>query len=76
MSSIELSKEERFVLVWLAREDRNQLGECNGRALDRLVDLGLAIVERMTGIDPEYWNVACTEEGYRIAALIARGEAP
>lgn len=73
-SNTDLSDIERFVLVWLSREDCNQLGECNGRALDRLVDLGLVHVERMTGIDPEYWNVACTEEGYQIAAMISRGE--
>jgi hypothetical protein len=69
----DLTREERFLLVWLAREDRNQLGECNGKSLDRLVDLGLAHVERMTGVEPEYWNVHCSEEGYQLAAMIDRG---
>lgn len=74
MRPTDLSREETFVLVWLAREDRNQLGECKGRALDRLVELRLAQVDRIDGIDADYWNVACTDDGYQLAALISKGE--
>ena len=65
-----MGKEERLILVWLAREDSNQLGECDCDALRRLVARKLVKIDAVTGIDQEYWNVACTDKGYRIAATL------
>lgn len=33
---------EQFLLEWLGKEDFSQYGECHGKSLDRLVELGLA----------------------------------
>ena len=40
----ELTVDERDLLLWLAQEDFSQYGECHGRALDALVEKGLAQV--------------------------------
>jgi hypothetical protein len=40
----DLTASERDLLHWLSREDFSQYGECHGKALDRLVALGLAQV--------------------------------
>ena len=38
----ELNADEAFLLKWLGEEDTSQYGECHGKALDRLIELGLA----------------------------------
>jgi len=38
----ELNSEEIFLLKWLGEEDFNQYGECHGKSLDHLMELGLA----------------------------------
>lgn len=40
----ELTRDEQDLLRWLGEADLSQYGECHGKALDRLVELGLAVV--------------------------------
>jgi len=40
----DLTAPERDLLDWLSKEDFSQYGECHGRALDKLIALGLAQV--------------------------------
>lgn len=40
-----LGKDEWLVLKWLSREDVSAYGECQGKELDKLVELGIAEVE-------------------------------
>jgi len=44
MNTPDLSAAERDLLDWLSKEDFSQYGECHGRALDKLVTMGLAQV--------------------------------
>jgi hypothetical protein len=63
---LELTAEEQRLLDWLATEDTSTCGECNGLALDHLVETGLAeIVPTHTGttIDPRYNRVRLTQLG-------------
>jgi hypothetical protein len=38
----QLTKDERFLLEWLSKEDFSQYGECHGKSLDGLIAKGLA----------------------------------
>lgn len=49
--SAELSTDQIALLRWLGKEDFSQYGECCGRALDRLIELGLAQHHERTGRD-------------------------
>jgi len=42
--TVDLNDDERHLLQWLSEADFSQYGECYGKALDRLVQLGLAQV--------------------------------
>jgi hypothetical protein len=42
--SMSVTKSERDLLEWLSQEDFSQYGECHGKDLDRLIELGLAKV--------------------------------
>lgn len=64
----ELSKDERGLLEWL--QDGGQYGECKGKSLDRLIELGLAeitaprdgqFIAQGPGLD--YQAVTLTEAG-------------
>lgn len=56
-----LNPYERATLEWLGKEDRNALGECSGPSLDRLVELGLAVItEKERG---DWANVTLTDAG-------------
>jgi hypothetical protein len=73
----DISSETLFLLDWLSREDFSQAGECEGRALDKLIELGLA--KRGPGIHSatrgkEYDVVSVTDAG--IAALKAKATHP
>lgn len=72
---IELTKDEWFLLEWLAKEDKGgQLGECKGPALDSLVAKGLAtIADPKAGHGWDYAWATVTEAGHE--ALRIRREA-
>jgi hypothetical protein len=38
----ELTASQKYLLVWLSKEDFSQYGECHGKDLDELVAKGLA----------------------------------
>lgn len=40
----DLTKDERFLLEWLSKDD-GQYGECHGKSLDSLLSNGFAIVQ-------------------------------
>ena len=63
MTDTELNADERDLLLWLAEEDFSQFGECHGRALDVLIEKGLAQVHE----DRDHQDRA---------GFIARGEGP
>jgi hypothetical protein len=48
-----LTAQERFMLRWLSTDDFSQYGECHGKVLDHLIELGLAQVH---GEDSEHSN--------------------
>lgn len=56
-----LSKEDRFLLEWLAKEDASKFGECHGPALDRLM---LNDLVQINGVG---WRAAVTvtEAGHK-----------
>lgn len=61
---IVLTKDERLLLEWLSREDFNSYGACHGRALDGLVQKGLAkIHSRDNGRGLKAQMVSVTEAG-------------
>ena len=73
-----LNKFEKNLLLWLGETDYGQYGECYGRALDRLVEYGLAKVhdegEHQTGfIAKDYGG----QKGimYRAVSLTHKGRA-
>jgi hypothetical protein len=59
----ELTSDEHFLLDWLAKEDHSAYGECRGRALDRLLDAGLARTVHVDDHDINYNRVALTAMG-------------
>lgn len=59
-----LTEHERFLLEWLAKENASPYGECRGKALDRLVALGLAWIAPVPdGVDSNYADVSVTVAG-------------
>jgi hypothetical protein len=74
---LELTREEAELLDWLGEEELSQYGECNGRALDHLIEQGLAevlgpetsahnpFIAKGTGM--MYRAVKLTEAGYAMA---------
>lgn len=62
----DLTPTERFMLDWLSKADWAQLGECKGRTLDRLLELGLAeINDAAIPQGREDWRgVRLTEAGW------------
>lgn len=72
---------EQFLLEWLSKDDFSQYGECHGKSLDRLVELGLAQIHEPNehqrfiakGDDLMYRAVSLTEAG-RAALSSAKGE--
>lgn len=65
-SGPDLTKTERFLLDWLAKEDVSALRECYGPDLDRLVALGFAQIEGQ--------RVSLTEAGVNAAKPTPGGE--
>jgi hypothetical protein len=61
-----LTKNQRFVLEWLKKDD-GQYGECKGKDLDRLMELGFAEWARRDVRGDDYGYIAITEKG--VAAL-------
>lgn len=67
-----LSQQERFVLEWLSKEDSGgAFGECNGRALDRLILLGLAQLGPEDERGQLYRRVTLTDLGHGVLAFAA-----
>ena len=75
---VDLDKSERDLLLWLAKEDFSQYGECDGHALDGLIAKGLAQVHEgreyqeragfiAKGDGPKYRAVSLTPRGYVVA---------
>lgn len=71
---------EHDLLMWLAREDFSQYGECHGKTLDSLIDKGLAQVLQgrehqhgfiAKGDGPMYRAVVVTDAGRE--ALVSAG---
>jgi len=63
----DLTKAERFVLEWLAKEDVSSYGECRGVALEGLIERGLARVGAPVSIharDQDYLPVSLTDAGW------------
>lgn len=57
------AKQDRELLLWLAKEDASAFGECHGPSLDRLVIRGWASISGTTG----HASVSLTETGLREA---------
>lgn len=63
-----LTREEKHLLAWLAKEDSSALGECHGPDLDRLVKLELAeIGAQPEGMDPMFRRVRLTPFGWEVS---------
>ncbi len=72
-----LTKDERLVLEWLAKEDSSAYGECHGAALDGLVEKGFAILHRdRLGRGKEYDRVTVTESGRATLARLSPPSSP
>ncbi len=70
-----LTKAQRFLLEWLAKEESSALGECYGADLDELFRMGFAIVTPpRVGVDNGYRRVSLTDLGR--AALTSGGREP
>jgi len=53
-----------FLLEWLAKEETSALGECDGKALERLVERGFAVITPPPcGKDRLYSRVSLTDKG-------------
>lgn len=67
----ELAKDQRALLKWLSKDVYSLLGECQGKALDHLVDFGLATVTLPPPHrDRGYGSVRLTPAGEALAAQI------
>lgn len=75
--TIELDDDEQNLLEWLAREDFSQYGECHGKALNRLVELGLAQIHQPGQHQHFIANDWSGEKGdmYRAVSLTEQGVA-
>lgn len=59
-----LTKDERFLLEWLGREDVSAYGECYGPSLDHLAALGIVLIEPYgPGLADHYGRVTLTDLG-------------
>lgn len=84
MTDHDLTPTEKFLLIWLSKEDFSQYGECHGTALDSLVAKGLAqIHDEESGInnhfiakgrDIMYRAVSLTESGWEARKQIKEQE--
>lgn len=66
MTEYVLSKEERLVLAWIKHEEESWLGECEGKAFDRLLELELVKVRHTFGRSKQYNRVSITEKGIEV----------
>lgn len=64
MTTTTLTKNERFVLEWLAKEDDSLYGEARGKAYDALLELGLVEVCYRDRRGEDYNRVRLTEAGF------------
>lgn len=63
----DLTREQRFLLEWLAKEDSSALGECEGSALNTLIERGYATIGPMPDGHPrQYARVKVTETGFEM----------
>lgn len=63
MGDTQLTSQERFLLEWLSQEDESHYGECEGSALNVLVNSGLAQVKHS---ERNGWAlVSLTEAGWK-----------
>lgn len=68
-----LNPGEKYVLRWLGAADYSQYGECCGKALDGLLDAGLAQIEDPGGGDGGF--IAKGDDiMYRAVSLTAAGK--
>jgi hypothetical protein len=58
---------QHHLLEWLAKEDHSAYGECKGRDLDRLFDLGLARVVITDQRGQDFNRVGLTDKGFEEA---------
>ena len=70
---IDLNHNELDLLHWLGAEDFAQYGECHGKALDRLVELGLAQIHGPG--EHQMFIAKGTNLMYRAVSLTAKGQA-
>lgn len=74
----ELTASEIFLLGWLNAEDFSQYGECKGKDLDHLIELGLAQIhkpgEHQTGFITQD-HAGNRGDDYRAVSLTEAGEA-
>jgi hypothetical protein len=70
---MELEHDEGFLLAWLGEDEFSQYGECHGKALDGLIEKGLA---ELMGEESE-WNNTFIAKGrgimYRAVRLTEAG---
>jgi hypothetical protein len=67
----ELDQAQRALLKWLSKDVYSLLGECEGQALDHLVDFGLATVTLPPPHrDRGFGSVRLTPAGEALAARI------
>lgn len=64
---------EQSLLEWLAKEDFSQYGECHGKSLDRLVELGLAQIHGPG--EHQHFTAKGCELMYRAVSLTDAGRA-
>jgi hypothetical protein len=71
-TATELTVPERNLLEWLGEEDFSRYGECRGRALNLLVEHGLAKVHKD---DERFWVHTLSEdrEDYQAVSLTDAG---
>jgi hypothetical protein len=74
MQTIELTGSERDLLKWLSSEDFSQYGECRGRALNALIEHGLAKVHG-DGENQSGFIAKGRGEDYRAVSLTDAGRA-
>jgi hypothetical protein len=61
---------EHHILEWLSKEDHSAYGECKGRDLDKLMELGLARICIRDQRGRDFDRVQLTERGYEEAARL------
>lgn len=62
-----LDKDQRLVLEWLSKEDSSSYGECQGAALDALVEKGIAELGPIpSGRDEGFRRVWLSDYGWEL----------